>query len=247
MTWKNRFKMLFGVVIIVALVGVLTIMFSIRKGETTSVSASVQAVTYPVGTDYAGTVVAQPALVGDTVAAGDPIVTVQSNTLLQALQNGATIPNSDVFTIQSDGTITVKSTVNGVVEKMDVQQGAFAASGSTIATIAATDKLYVEAKFTLDPKDFGRVQKGAQVQIKLPNEDVVTGSVAQVDVTTVNGKAVSVVKVDSPKLVYGQHEGLIAPGTPVVATMKLRNDDVLARLVESVTGAIGDVVKLILR
>ncbi len=247
MTWKNRFKMLFGVVLIVALVGVLTIMFSIRKGETTSLSASVQAVNYPVGTDYAGTVVAQSAIVGDQVAVGDPIVTVQSNALLQDLENGATIPDSDVYTIHSDGTITVKSTVNGVIEKMNVQQGAFAASGSTIATIAATDKLYVEAKFTLDPKDFGRVQKGAQVQLKLPNDDVVAGTVAQVDVTTVDGQAVSIVKVQSDKLIFGGHGGLVAPGTPVVATMKLRNDDLLARLVDSTTSAIGDVVKLILR
>lgn len=247
MTWKNHFKMLFGVVLIVALIGALTIMFSIRKGETTSTSASVQAVSYPVGTDYPGTVVAQSAVVGDQVAVGDPIVTVQSNALLQDLAKGATIPDSDVFTIHQDGTITVKSTVNGVIAKMDVQQGAFAASGSTIATIAATDKLYVEAKFTLDPKDFGRVQKGAQVQLKLPNDDVINGTVAQVDVTTVNGNAVSVVKVESPQLAFGEHGGLIAPGTPVVATMKLRNDDVLARLVDSATGAIGDVVKLILR
>ena len=247
MTWRNRFKMLVGLIAVVAVVGVLTIMFSQRKGETTSTSASIEAVTYPVGTDYAGTVVEQFVLVGDEIVAGDPIVTVQSNTLAQDLANGATIADNDVFTVSPDGTLTVKSTVNGVVASMDVQQGSYAASGSTIATLAATDGLYVEAQYILDPKDFGRVVQGAAVELELPNSDIVNGSVAQVEVTTEEGQALSIVRVESEELEYGSHEGLIASGTPVVATMQLRNDDVLARLVDTVTSAISDVVKKIIR
>ena len=247
MTWRNRFKMFFGLIAVVAIVGVLTIMFSQRKGEATSMSASIEAVTYPVGTDYAGTVVEQYVLVGDEIVAGDPIVTVQSNTLAQDLANGATIADNDVFTVSPDGTLTVKSTVNGVVASMDVQQGSYAASGSTIATLAATEGLYVEAQYILDPQDFGRVLEGAAVELELPNSDVISGTVAQVEVTTEEGQAISVVRVESEALVYGSNGGLVASGTPVVATMQLRNDDVLARLVDTVTSAISDVLQKILR
>ena len=247
MTWRNRFKMFFGVITVVAIVGVLTIMFSQRKGETTSTSASIEAVTYPVGTDYAGTVVEQFALVGDEISAGDPIATVQSNTLAQDLANGATIADNDVFTVSPDGTLTVKSTINGVVSTTDVQQGSYAASGSTIATLAATDGLYVEAQFLLDPKDFARVVEGAEVELELPNSEIVTGAVVNVEVTTVDGEAVSVVRVESDELTYGSHEGLVADGTPVVATMQLRNDDVLARLISTVTATARDVVKTVIQ
>ena len=44
------------------------------------------------------------------------------------------------------------------------------------------------------------------------------------------------VRVDSETLVYGDEDGLMAPGTPVVATLQLRNDDALARLIADVKG-----------
>jgi multidrug resistance efflux pump len=247
MTWRNRFKLFFGFIAVVAIVGVLTIMFSQRKGEAESTSASIEAITYPVGTDYAGTVVEQFVLVGDEIVAGDPIATVQSNTLAQDLADGATIADNDVFTVSPDGTLTIKSTVNGVVASMDVQQGSYAASGSTIATLAATDGLYVEAQYILDPKDFGRVLQGAEVELELPNSDVISGTVGKVEVTTEEGQAISIVRVESEALEYGSHEGLVASGTPVIATMQLRNDDVLARLVDTVTSAISDVLARIIR
>jgi multidrug resistance efflux pump len=247
MTWRNRFKLFFGFIAVVAIVGVLTIMFSQRKGEAESTSASIEAITYPVGTDYAGTVVEQFVLVGDEIVAGDPIATVQSNTLAQDLADGATIADNDVFTVSPDGTLTIKSTVNGVVASMDVQQGSYAASGSTIATLAATDGLYVEAQYILDPKDFGRVHQGAEVELELPNSDVISGTVGKVEVTTEEGQAISIVRVESEALEYGSHEGLVASGTPVIATMQLRNDDVLARLVDTVTSAISDVLARIIR
>ena len=51
MTWRNRFRMFFGLIFVVALVAALTLVMSQRKGETTSESASVVAEAYPVGTD----------------------------------------------------------------------------------------------------------------------------------------------------------------------------------------------------
>ena len=242
MTWANRARMLFGVLVIIAVVAALTIVFSQRKGETTSSSASVEALSYPVGTDYAGSVVEQLVEQGDVVAAGDPIATIQSNSLLHELDNDATIASSEVYDVHDDGTLTLKSTVAGTVDKLLVLQGGYAAAGTTIAEISASEPLFVSAEFVLDPKDFARVYEGAAVRLELPNSESITGTVDSFEVETVEGQARAVVKVTSKKLVFGGSGGLIAPGTPIVAEMKLRNDDLLARGVDSVRDFVSDLL-----
>ena len=234
MTWRNRFRLLFGLVAIVAIVGALTVVLSQRKGETTSSSASVEAVGFPVGTDYAGSVIAQYVEPGDQVAVGDPIATIQSNTLYEQLSNGATIASSAVYDVAADGTLTIKSTVDGVVDDVLVQQGGYASGGATVAEISAIAPLHVSAEFVLDPKDFARLEEGAAVDLELPNGEIVEGTVDSFEVETEEGEAQAVVKITSDDLTFGSHGGLIAPGTPVEAEMKLRNDDVLASLIASV-------------
>jgi multidrug resistance efflux pump len=236
MTWRNRFRMLFGLIFVVALVAALTLVMSQRKGETTSESASVVADAYPVGTDYPGAVVQQFVEEGDQVVVGDPIATVQSNDLAQDIKDGVAPASNDVYDVAADGTLTIKSSVNGVIDSIDVRQGAYASAGSTIATVWSTDKLYVEAEYLLNPTDYGRIEKGALVSVELPDTQRVEGTVSSVDVATHDGVAVTVVRVDSETLVYGDEDGLMAPGTPVVAILQLRNDDALARLIADVKG-----------
>lgn len=247
MTWRNRFKMFFGLVVVVVAVAALTIVFSQRKGETTSMTASIEAVKYPVGTDYAGSVIAQSVEAGDEVAVGDPIATIQSNTLLEQLDNGATIASNETYDVFPDGTLTIKSTVNGIVDEVLVQQGGYAAAGGAVAHLSATDPLHVEAEYSLDPKDFARVEEGAFVTLELPNSETISGTVDSFEVETIDGQARAIVTISSEELTYGGHGGLIAPGTPISAEMKLRNDDVLARMVGSVRDFASDLKDAILR
>lgn len=245
MTWANRFRLFFGLVVVVIIVGALTILFSQRNGEATSSTASIAAVEYPVGTDYPGAVIAASVEPGDMVRVGDPIATIHSSALVQALAMGAPISSNEVYDISEDGTITAKSTVDGVVMDVAVQQGGYAASGGTIATIAATDELYVEAQYSLDPKDYSRVERGATVSLELPNGETIAGTVESFEVDTEDGTAVTTVRIESEELEYDAHDGLIAPGTPLVATLELRNDDVLARLVELAKSSITDAIRMI--
>lgn len=247
MTWTNRIRMFLGLIVIVAIVGALTMVLSHRKGETTSSSASVEAVSYPVGTDYPGSIIEQFVMQGDEVVAGTPIARIQSNTLLQASQNGVVIPSSDVYDIHDDGTLTVKSTVAGIVEQLNVQQGGYAGGGGTIATIASTEGLYVTAVFVLDPKDYARVEMGAAVDLELPSSEILSGEVTAIEVKTVDGDAQAQVKVEGAELVYSGKGSIIAPGTPVVAEMKLRNDDLLARASATVKRFLNDVLDAVIR
>lgn len=241
MTWINRLKMLVGVFAVFLLVLALTVALSHRKGETDAGSASMDAIEYPVGTDYSGTVIEQFVVQGDAVAAGDPIARIQSTQLLQDLDDDISVPDSEVFQVNDDGTYTVLSSVNGLVQEVSVQQGGYAAGGTTLATIAALDSLFVSAEFILDPKDFERIEQGARVDVTLPNDQQLAGTVESIEVATVDDKAVATATVDIDESLFAEQGGLMTPGTPVEATMQLRNDDLLATSVAELRTLISDV------
>ena len=107
--------------------------------------------------------------------------------------------------------------------------------GGSLATISSTDSQYTVADFLLSPRDYERIQKGAAVQIHLPDDSVVPGKVSEVSVKTDNAQARTTVTIVSDSL----HDSTIAetdpPGTPVTATIELRDDGVLAGPTDAMT------------
>lgn len=241
MTWSTRLRLFFGSILVILLVGALTVALSQRKGEATANSASIDAVTYAVGTDYAGAVVEQFVARGDLVSVGDPIATIQSNDLVRDLNDDIIVRSSEVFRVNTDGTLTVTSAVTGIVLSVDVPQGAYAAAGASVATIAAVDTLFVSAEFQLSPADFARIVEGAPVEITLPDGVEIAGVVGPVETSTVEGAALATVEVEIDATEFDDQGGFILPGTPVTATMALRNEDVLANVTSFVRTFIADV------
>ncbi len=241
MTWSTRLRLLLGITVVVVVVAALTISLSQRKGEVAASSASIDAVSYAVGSDYAGAVVEQFVTRGDVVNTGDPIATIQSNELARDLNDEVIVLSSEVAQVNSDGTLTVKSAVTGVVLSMDVPKGAYSPAGAAVATIAALDTLFVSAEFRLSPTDFARIVDGAPVVVTLPDGDTLQGVVGPVDTTTQDGVAVATVAVTIDAQQFANHDDFISPGTPVTAVMKLRNDDALATFTDSVRSFVDSV------
>ncbi|NEN04617.1 biotin/lipoyl-binding protein [Diaminobutyricibacter tongyongensis] len=228
MTWANRFKLLLGLIVVVALVATFTLVFNQRQQQATSTSATIGAQSYPVGTDYGGIVTRQYVQDGDTVQKGQKLFDVQSLRLQQDVAAGTISATSAAYPVSRDGTATLVATVSGRIASIDVEQGAFAQAGAVLAHIDRSDSLYVKANFTLTPRDYARISDGASVQILLPNQRTVQGTVGTIEVQTVNGSAQSTIHVVSSQLVEGSDNGLVAPGTPVVATLHLRDDGILS-------------------
>ena len=228
MTWRSRFKLLFGLIVVVALVAACTLVFNQRQQQATSTSATISAESYPVGTDYGGIVTRQYVKAGDTVKKGEKLFDVQSLRLQQDMAAGLVTANSASYPVSPDGTATLVASVSGRVSSIDIEQGAFAQAGAVVAHIDRSGSLFVKADFRLTPRDYARVDTGAAVQIVLPNQRVVNGKVGAIAVKTVNGSAQSSIQVVSNKLVDGTDNGLVSPGTPVVATLHLRDDGFLS-------------------
>ncbi len=231
MTWANRFRLLIGLVIVVAIVLVSTLVLSVRQTEVASSSASVKAITYSVGSDYAGTVVDEKVKQGDTVTQGQPLMTIQSAAVTAASAVKGGIPANASYTVAPGGMLTLIATESGVVQTLGAQIGGFVSAGSSLATIDRTNSLYVRAKFRIDPYDFSRITKGAHVDLVLPDQQQLSGTVSQIQVTTTSGgAAIADIQVTSPQLVAGKDNGLAIPGTPVQATLRLKDDGLLGGL-----------------
>ncbi|MBX9471091.1 HlyD family efflux transporter periplasmic adaptor subunit [Microcella sp.] len=241
MTWSTRFRLFFGTILVVALVAALTVALSQRKGEATATSAQIDAVNYGVGSDYPGPVVEQFVSRGDLVNPGDPIATIQSNDLLRDLNDDLVVQSTEVYRVNADGTLTVTSAVTGIVLDVEVPQGAYAPAGASIASIAATETLSVTAEFRLTPTDFARIYEGAQVVVALPDGTQLIGEAGPVETTTADGDAIAVVTVLIDQRQFDELDNFILPGTPVNATMDLRNDDALAAFTDAVREFIADV------
>lgn len=234
MIWQNRLKLLVGLVVIVAIVAVSTMVFNRRQSEMQSTSATIAADEFTVGTDYGGTVTGQFVRAGDRVRKGERLLSVRSLALLQELARNPVQFETTVYTVQTDGTMTFLATVDGVVATVDTKLNDFVQAGQDLVTIDRAGSLTVTAEYTMTSKDYERLQRGAVVDIGLPDGTVVPGRVASVAVQTVAGKAATTIEVESDRLVESGGTGLVRPGTPVDAVVHLREDPLVTGLQDAI-------------
>jgi multidrug resistance efflux pump len=228
MTWSSRFKLLAGILVVIVLVAAFTVIFTKRQSQVVSTSASIQAEEYEIGTDYSGSIVKQFVEVGDKVTKGDKLFQIKSLSVLQDVRSDLLSYKSTSYTVTPDGTMTFLATVSGIVSKIDTKEGGFVQSGADLATIDRADSLYVLGDYTLTPRDYERIQDGAIVELMLPNQTTVDGTVKKVSVQTTEGNAETEIEVASKYLVQGAYSGLVNPGTPITATLSLRQDGMFA-------------------
>jgi multidrug efflux pump subunit AcrA (membrane-fusion protein) len=228
MTWSTRLKLGIGVVVIVALCATLTLVLNRRISQAVSAQATIVTEEVAVGTDYAGTVVESFVEEGDVVAEGDPVVTLRSLVLAHDLSIGMVSRKAASYEISDEGEMTLTAPSDGVVGEVEATPGGFVQSGEVLATLQRDGTTYVDAKLLLDPADFSRIEEGSYVRIVLPDQTELPGEVESVTVQSTRSSAEATIKVASAALVQRAGEGLVLPGTPVQASVELRDDGPLA-------------------
>lgn len=235
MTWRNRFRLLAGLAAVLVLVAGLTIVFNQRQAQVASTSASIEAERYPVGIDYGGTVIDRFVDAGTRVHAGQDLFSLQSSSLQADLAEGLIKPDTVAYSVSDGGLITLRASVDGTVSDISTERGSFVQAGQVLAMIDRAGSLFVSADYALTPRDYARVEDGATVDILLPNQRQVSGRIESIEVQTADGRAETTVRVASDQLVDGDNNGLVARGTPVTATIMLRDDGVLAGVGDGVS------------
>jgi multidrug resistance efflux pump len=235
MTWGNRIRLFLGSIGVIVLVAGLTVVFNQRQHSATSDAATITAVDYPVGSTYSGTVTQVLVKEGERVHAGDALVSVRSASLLHDLRQGVVTAKSVGYTVSSTGVIRFESAVDGTVHGLQVQTGMFVPAGSTLLTVAKNGTLSVSAKLSLTPTDYGRLAKGATVDLVLPDQSTVAGKVGDIAVSSAGSRAVAQIDVTSKQLADDGDGGLIQAGTPVTAIVHLKDGGPLAGVVDAGT------------
>ncbi len=228
MTWSNRFRLFFGAILVLVLVAGATFVFTQRQAQVVSVSAEIVAQTYDVGADYPGVVTRRLVDKGDHVDENDPLFVIESLQVARDVELGVLDPaKNDVAT---DGSLTVRAAVPGTVRDLEVNEGSYVSSGVAVATIEQDDTLTARAQFVLAPRDFGRIEDGAAVDLLLPDQRQISGALTEISVETVKGDAHVTADISSDGLVAGDANGLVRSGTPLEARLHLRDDGPLAGL-----------------
>ena len=241
MTWAARLRLVGGLLVVLVGVGALTLHLNGTKGLADSASASVKAHTYEVGSAYAGLVLEQHVVVGDVVRTGDPLYVIDSATLRHDVLIGLVEADGPGADVSEDGHLTVTATGDGTVVDVAATRGTFVQAGSPLATVERAGTRYVSAEYLLTPEQFARLEDRATVTVTFPDRSTMAGTVDAVEVVTADGQAEVVVTVESPELVGSSELPLTTSGTPVVASLHLRNDGVVTRVGEQVQALLDEV------
>lgn len=234
MTWENRFRLLGGMVAVMALVFGLTLIFNHRQNQITSYTAEVAADTYTIGADHAGTVVRQLVQEGDNVESHQELFAVQSLQLKEDIANGLEVADTQAYKVNSDtGTITYYSVTSGRIDKLNARQGNSVPAGGSLAELTGGER-YVTASFQLVPRDYARVEIGESARITLPNDQVIEGTVEKVSVTSGVDGTVSTLRIASDALLGLDQQTLAEPGTPVIVTIGLADTSWFAPITDAV-------------
>ncbi|EYR62767.1 biotin attachment protein [Actinotalea ferrariae CF5-4] len=237
MTWFNRIKLLVGLVAVVAVAGVALIQLNDARGRATSTTAQIAAEAYTLGTPYSGTIVSQPAEVGQPVAEGDPVFVIDSPALELEIAEGL-IEAEGNPNIDAEGNFLIRANTPGVLTDTQVATGAFVQASSELATVQAEGTLQVKAEYEMTASQYGRLTDGAPVTLRLPDGREMAASTADVSVErTDDGTSRVVLSVVSEELsALAREDRLITTGTPVVAEVELRNEGVVADISRLVKG-----------
>jgi hypothetical protein len=238
-TWRTRIRLAVGLVVVLVVATGLTMLLNARNGVVEGRSAALAAESFPVGTDYSGTVTNQLVQLGDTVTVGQPLFELESGALQRDLAQDLIDPGAVPYQIRDDGTLVLVATDAGRVDSLTYAVGSFVPANSVIATVQRAGSLYVEAEFLLTPQDYGRLAPDAVLDVVLPSNQQVRATVGRVQVETVDGTARTRVVAYSPDLAAATADGLFAVGTPVSVTLHLRNDGPVTDATEFLLGLVG--------
>ncbi|WP_084124680.1 HlyD family efflux transporter periplasmic adaptor subunit [Demequina sp. NBRC 110054] len=226
MLLTNQLRFALGLVVVLLIGAIATVVFNQREHRLDSVTGSIQAVEHPVGTDYAGIVTATFIAKGDEVSAGDALMQISSTTLERDVAEG--LVDAEDGLVTADGVITIVASVDGIVTDVAVNAGSYAWQGSPVATISERDTLYVTSDFQVNRLDFDRIPHVESVDITLPDDTIITGMLEDFTVEQAGDYSTVTGVITSDELGWGDVNGLVVPGTPVLSTMNLEDSGLLS-------------------
>lgn len=219
MTWRTRFKLLTGLIVIGALGVMATAYVDRNLSQVTTNKAQIDAHTYSVGVSSSSQVTQQYVEVGDTVKTGQTLFTVASRELREEMETSENKTQDPVYELLENGDIAIKASKPGLVQKIKYPQGSFVPDNAEIATITDGTSMFITATYEMNRPSYEKLHTNSAMKVKLPDGSTVDAKVRQITILSndpvIKARVEAVVQNASAASVKN------APGTPVVATIDM--------------------------
>lgn len=220
MKFVSRLRFVFGILLVILLVGVLSFHLNNIMSVSQSSKAVLAADATSIGVDYAGLVVQQNAEEGDKVTKGQTLFEIQSSSLQQALASHVVTEASLPFSLDpKNGDIQLKASNDGIIESIDYKAGSYAPAGGIVAIVDMAKSLYVVANFRLSPPDYARISKNSKLDIELPDNSTKQATVFSIALVSNGNNVDTVVKARIKDANLSDFR--FSVGTPVQATLHM--------------------------
>ena len=233
MKFTSRVRFIFGIIVVIMIVGALSMYLNSIMSVSHSSKAELAADSTTVGTDYPGLIVKQNVEEGDKVTKGQVLFEIQSTQLNDAITKGTITASSLSFSVDSaTNYIRLKANDDGVIEKIDYRAGSYVPAGGIVASVNTVGSLYVTAHFRLSPPDYARINKANTVSIRLPDNSTQTATVFSIALVSNGDNVDTVVKARIKNADISDFR--FSVGTPVGATLQLTQDNIFQGLFTSI-------------
>jgi hypothetical protein len=233
MKFISRIRFIFGIIVVVFIVGALSMYLNAIMSVSQSSKAQLAADSTTVGTDYPGLVVKQNVEEGDKVTKNQVLFEIQSTQLNDALTKGTVREASLSFSVDpTTNYIQLKANDDGVIEKIDYRAGSYVPAGGIVASVDTVGSLYVIAHFHLSPPDYARINKSNKVSLRLPDNSTQTATIFSIALVSNGDNVDTVVKARIKNADISDFR--FSVGTPVEATLQLNQDNIFQGLLTSI-------------
>jgi hypothetical protein len=222
-------RLFIGVLLLVVVMVALIVYIDQERSRLNAEQASLSAESYEVGIDYSGFITGRYIDVGQTVNEGDILFHIQSNMLLERLQDESVQASQLSYVLNDNNEVVIAASKGGIVSRVDYAEGSFVPANSELASItASTDNVSVSATFRLSRRDFSRLQAAETIDVVLLDGRSVSGNIITISVVEQDELVVAVV---NSELVNIDNMPFIADGgTPVEASITLHQQTLYQRL-----------------
>jgi multidrug resistance efflux pump len=218
MSFRKRFRLAFGILVVLAILGGLVVYLNYSMAHVSSVSAKLLTDSYTIGTDYSGIITKQYVTEGQHVNSGDKLFAIKSSLLSSDVASGSIAKNDIAYSLDSQNNIILKATGSGTIADIAYLEGSFVPANKEVATITKAGSLYVQASYSLSPPDYARVHNGDIVKVTLPNDQTVNAVVFDISVQSSGNTVQTVVKARVKGL---DSSSAFTAGTPVTTELQL--------------------------
>lgn len=220
MKFTSRLKFIFGIILVLLLVGTLVLYLNNSMSQSQSSKAHLAADATSIGTDYPGLIVKQNTEEGDKVTKGETLFEIKSAQLSESISTKQVSVESLPFSVDSaSGNILIKASDDGVIDKINYRSGSFVPGGGILATVNTVGSLHVVAYFKLSPPDYARISKNSKLSLRLPDNTTMQATVFDIALVSNGNRVDTVVKARIKNADISDYR--FSVGTPVEATLQL--------------------------